>query len=202
MLATWSMRHLWIRMPFYGEDHYRAPALLALKALGPAATPISPGLKELLNSPKSMDTAAMAFSMIGPAVFPALEEACRTTNVTVRVEAAILIARMKTPPGIAYGYSYHKSPINGRPVLNVGWAVVFNTEEQTLQRVAAELQNPDPAIRLANLDALRTVAGPPSKSASSILVRLLVDGNANVVKAAQEALKQADAQDAGGPGLK
>jgi len=28
MLASWSARRRWIRLPFYGEDHYRAPARL------------------------------------------------------------------------------------------------------------------------------------------------------------------------------
>jgi len=191
-LAHLAARHRWIRFPIYGENHYSAPALMALKSLGAEAKPIFPELQKLLENPQTAETAALGFFLIGPAAIPALEGTCRSTNVILRAQAAILIARTKAMPGIAYGFAWHKSALNAKPVLNLGWAYMGNGEQSTLEMIVKELANNDPAIRLANMDALRAIANAPSNSASFGLVSLFTGVNADAVQTAKDTLNQVD----------
>jgi hypothetical protein len=191
-LARWSGRHRWIRLPVYGEDHYTGAALMALKASSSNATPILPALVSLLQDPKVEGNAELGLFLAGPAALTTLEKGCRSTNLIVRAQAAILMARIRTMPGIAYGFGWSKSPLNGKPVLYVGWAFLGNGEQQTLERIVEEVRNLDPGIRLANLDALRSIVGAPSNSPPGTVLGLFTGVNSDAVQTAKDTLNQLD----------
>jgi hypothetical protein len=190
MLSTFCSRHPWFKLPFYGEDHYSGPALMAFKALGSEAKSILPRLANLLESSRTSEKSAQAFFLVGPDSIPTLEEVCRNTNVAIRVRAAVLIAVMESNE-IGYSYGWDKA-MNGKPVLFVGWGYGARAE-RTISRLAEGLHSRDPAIRLANLDALRSIAGSVSNPVPSSLMTW-VEGVSEDVNAAREAVKQADAE--------
>ena len=159
---------------------------MALRALGPEAKPILPELTRLLQDSRTMDAAAKGFFFIGPASIPALEAAGHCSNITVRVETALMVAKLKSSLRNAFGYSLHKSPLTGRPVLSVGYASSIGGEQEMVDALAEGLNNPDPAIRRANAEA---VLAPV---ASSALIGLMDRANAQVRTAAREVLRQMD----------
>lgn len=187
-VARWCPRWVWLRSLVFGEDTRSAPALMAFRALGSEAKPALPGLKKLLEDSQTMDMAAQGFFFIGPGSIPTLEDACRCTNIMVRVKAALMVAKLKSSLRNMFGYSWHKSPLTGGPLLSVGDASSIEGEQEMIDALAEGLQNPDPAIRRANAEA---VLAPV---ASSTLVGLMDRANAQVRTAAREVLRQMDNQ--------
>lgn len=166
MVSRSASRHHWIKLPIYGENHYWAPALMALKALGSEATPVLPGLQKLLQDGRTTDDAAMGFFLIGPAAIPALEEACSNTNLAVRIKAATVIAKIKTRANVGVGYGWHKSPLNGKPVLYVGWAVLaLPSEKVATPALIGLLANTNRDVARAAGEALKEV--DPTEAAKS-----------------------------------
>jgi len=188
MFSRFCFRHPWIKLPFYGEDHSSGAALMALKALRSEARPILPELAKLLENSRTSEKASQAFFLVGPASIPTLEKVCRNTNVAIRVQAAVLIAVMESNE-IGYGYGWHRAPMNGKPVLSVAWGYGARAE-RTISRLVEGLHSRDPAIKQANLDALRSIAGSVSNPVPSSIV-IWVGGVNEDVNAAREALKQA-----------
>jgi hypothetical protein len=188
---SFCLRHPWIKLPLYGEDHSSGAALMALRALGSEASPILPELAKLLEDSRTAERAAQAFFLIGPASIPMLEEVCRNTNVATRVQAALLIAVMESKE-IGYAFGSHRAPMNGKPVLSVGWGF-GGRAERTISRLVEGLHSQDPTIRRANLDALRSIASAVSNPVPSSLMTW-VEGVSEDVNAAREAVKQADAE--------
>jgi hypothetical protein len=194
-LARWYARHRWFNLPFYGEDRFMAPAMMALRALGPEANPILPGLQNLMERNDALEQTARVFFFVGPTAIPTLERVCHNSNRAVRIQAAITIVEIKESRlgYLGWAFSWQKSPINGKPLLHLGWGYTPNTQEQAVRQLVEGLQNPDPAIRLANIEALQSIGAPTAKSAWAGLLDL---GGADpqVIKAAQEALRQVDPQ--------
>lgn len=168
MISRFCSRHPWYKLPFYCEDHYSGPALMAFKTLRSEASPILPELANLLENNRTTEKAAQAFFLVGPASIPTLEEVCRHTNVAIRVQAAVLIAVIESNE-IGYSYGWHNSPVNGKPVLLWGWGYGARAE-RTISRLAEGLHSRDPAIQLANLDALRSIASSASNALPSSIV--------------------------------
>jgi len=202
-LARWYSRHRWLNLPFYGEDRFVAPAMMALKTLGPEANPILPGLQTLMEKNDNLEQTAQALFFIGPTAIPTLERICRNTNQAVRIQAAITIVEIKESRlgYLGWAFSWQKSPINGKPLLHLGWGYTLNTQEQAVRQLVEGLQNSDPAIRLANIEALQSIGAPTAKRAWAGLLDL---GSADpqVIRAAQEALRQVDPQAAATAGVK
>lgn len=199
MFYTFCLRHPWIKPPVYGEDHSSGADLMAFRALRSEASPILPELAKLLEHSRTAEKAAQAFFLIGPASIPTLEEVCRTTNVATRVQAALLIAVMESNE-IGFGYGWHRAPMNGKPVLAVGWGFGARAE-RTISRLVEGLHSRHPAIHQANLDALRSIAGSVSNPVPSPLMTW-VEGASEDVNAAREAVKQADAEAGTKPGVR
>src|SRR5262249_24597645 len=154
-LTHWLSKQHVVKIPFYGENRFYAPSLMALKALGDEAKPFTPELAKLFENTETITGGEHAFIMIGAAGVPALEAACHNTNQLIRIEAALLIAKMKASPnGFPYwGYGCRTCPLNGKPLLFVGWAMTMD-DLATANAIIAGLENPDEAVRKANIDLL------------------------------------------------
>ena len=85
----------WLKLPPYRENRYFSPVLLALKTLGPDANPLVHELLKVFENPDTFKEGGLALFSIGPDSIPALEQACRNSNVLVRADAALFIAERK-----------------------------------------------------------------------------------------------------------
>jgi hypothetical protein len=174
---------------FYNADQNKAReirrfsrAMLALKALGSGAEPLIPEFQRLLEYQETRYKALMGLYCMGPVSIPALQEACRNTNAWVRANAALILNKMRAgrwaefPRDEGYGTGLRLG--YGSSSDDCGWMV-------------ENLESPDPAIRRANIDALRFF-GASYTNGVPALVKALEDGDGGVAHAASEALKAID----------
>jgi hypothetical protein len=201
MLAQVASKQLLLKLPFYGMDRCRSASIVALHALGPQATPLCPELLALTKEPKTSWFATMSLLAIGTNAIPYLEAACENTN-RAGADAVLMIAMMKTMPPPYFSWGWNKAPGNGKPVINLGYAV----SSEDVGEIAKMLEHPSPAVRRASADALRSYNGSVYtevlKSAVPLLIKTCRDTNDSVRISADITLKTIDPEAAAKAGIK
>jgi hypothetical protein len=200
-LVTLLSKQQLLKLPFYGVDRYRSASIVALHALGPQAAPLCPDLLELTRDPRASWYATMSLLAIGTNSVPFLEAACQNTNQT-GAEAVLMIAMIKTMPPPYFSWGSNKAPLNGKPVINLGYAV----SSEDVAEIAKTLEHPSPAVRRASADALRSynssVYAQVLKSAVPLLIKTCGDTNDAVRISAAATLKAIDPEAATKAGIK
>lgn len=190
-----------LNLPFYGTDRYRSASIVALHALGPQAVPIYPELLALTKNSRTSWWANMSLLAIGTNAIPFLELACQNTN-QARADAVLMIAMMKSMPPPYFSWGSIKDPVNGKPVIGLGYAV----GPETAREIANMLEHPSPAVRRASAEALsRYTASPYTevlKSAVPLLIKTCSDTNEAVRTSAAATLELIDPEAAAKAGIK
>jgi HEAT repeat protein len=190
-----------LKLPFYGVDRYRNASIVALYALGPQAAPLCPDLLELTRDPRAAWFANMSLLVIGTNSIPFLEAACQNTN-QAGAEAVLMIAMMKAGPPPYFSWGRDKAPLNGKPVIGLGYAVSL----ESVREIAKMLEHPSPAVRRASADALRRYNGSVYanvlKSAVPLLIKTCGDTNDAVRISAAATLKAIDPESATKSGIR
>ena len=195
----------WLKLPPYRENRYFSPALLALKTLGPDAGPLVPELLKVFENPDTLKEGGLALFSIGPASIPALEQACRNSNVLVRADAALFIAKLpRDYTGEYQGYycAWHKPRADVETRLYI--AKVVN--EYDIWKLTLMLKSSNAAVRRASADALAIYYHQSNnedpKSSVRMLVKTLNDPDQDARNSARLALKRIDAAAAEKAGVK
>jgi len=187
-LIVLASKQRFLRLPFYGTERYRSASIVALRALGPQASPLCPELLDLTKNPDAFWWANMSLLAIGTNSIPFLELACQNTN-RAGSEAVLMIAKLKTQPPPHFSWGSTKALLNGKPVLGLGYAV--SSEE--VAEIANMLEHPSPAVRRASADALARYTHPAYtnalKSAVPLLIKACGDTNDTVRTSAATTLK-------------
>jgi HEAT repeat protein len=143
----------------------------------------------------------MSLLAIGTNAIPFLELACENTNGAA-TDAVLMIAMMKAGPPPYFSWGWNKAPLNGKPIINLGYAV----SSEDVGEIAKMLQHPSPAVRRASADALRSYSGSvyaeALKSAVPLLIKTCGDTNDAVSVSATATLKAIDPQAAAKTGIK
>jgi hypothetical protein len=188
-----AAKERWLKLPLYGEDRYRWTSIMALSALGSNAAPIFPELLKIALQTNTFWLGMYSLLGIGPSAIPTLAMACRSTNADVRAYAVLMMCLMKTtgPPHFSWGYQ--NAPVNGKPMLTLGWAV----SDREIREMVNLLGDSDPAVHMASAEAIAKYNGPVyvavDKSAIPPLTQLLKnDPDPDVRRAAGETLKKID----------
>jgi HEAT repeat protein len=200
--ALAANQHL-LKPPLYGADPYRFTSIMALSALGSNAAPIFPELLEI-----SLQTNTYWFGMysllgIGPSAIPTLAKACHSANVEVRTSAILMICIMKNTGSPHFSWGYRNAPVNGKPMLILGWAVSDREQREMVNL----LEDSDPAVRKASAETIARFCAPVyaavDKSAIPPLTQLFKnDADPDVRRAAGETLKKIEAVAAANAGVK
>ncbi len=182
-----------VKLPFYGENPYREPSLMALHILGSEAAPLFPELLKLAENPLTSYEGTRALLAIGTTAIPALERVCRSTNFNVRVLALWQIASLRAVPRDHVWWDWKIAPANGRGIFVFGSGPdPYGLRNEML----ALLKSPAPAVRRASGDALATFTRPAARGEPaqvlSALREALNDTNSDVRCSAARALKQID----------
>ena len=179
--------------PPRSEPPLVAPALLALKALGPAAAPSIPRLLEVFEDASTRRVGGLALFSVGPAAIPAFEEACGSSDGPVRAEAATFLAML--PAGyndeqpyycIWYRFDQWSGP----------QAYVAKPPYRDLDIGLAGLakNHPNPNVRLASVEVLASRCEAVEQGQSRIALRALQkarnDPNLAVSNSAEAALRK------------
>ncbi|MHB8524364.1 MAG: HEAT repeat domain-containing protein [Limisphaerales bacterium] len=203
-----SERQHLVRFPTPRLNPYFAPALLALKALGPVAKPIIPDLLDLLEHPATTRKGGLALYSIGPASIPAFEKACASSNLTVRAEAASFLARL--PASYNNDQEFYCIWERFRTNSALEAYVAKPPVSEALANLAWMVRNhPMAAVRSASVEALlsdegawlHTFSGVRSDEQEPMVVRALrkalKDSDAGVRQAAAQALQSIGAAASG-----
>jgi len=195
----------WLKLPPYRENRYFSPALLALKTLGPDANPLVPELLKVFENPDTLKEGGLALFSIGPASIPALEQACRSSNVFVRADAALFIAKLpRDYTGEYQGYycAWHKL----RADLETRLYIAKVVNEYDIWELTLMLKSSNAAVRRASADALAIYyhqsTNEDPKSSVRMLVKTLNDPDQDVRNSARLALKKIDPAAAEKAGVK
>jgi hypothetical protein len=195
-------QHL-VKLPFYGKDPYRTTSILAFSALGSNAAPLFPELLQVSEDPSYNMWGQCALLAIGPAAIPTLAKVCQNTNEDVRAGAVGMIAMLKSLPSLNIGWGWSKAPVNGRPMLEISYAVGTDQEVRAMVKL---LEAPEAAVRRASADAIGHYTKPPhdqvAKSAVEPLIKAANDEDADVRLSAGRTLKLIDPIAAAKAGVK
>jgi hypothetical protein len=195
-------QHL-VKLPFYGKDPYRTTSILALSALGSNAVPLGPELLEVSEDPRYSMWGQCALLAVGPAAVPILAKVCQSTNEAVRTGAVLMIAMLESRPSPRIGWGWSKAPVNGRPMLEITYAV---GNDQQVRAMVKLLEAPEAAVRRASADAIGHYTKPPydqvAKSAVEPLIKAANDEDAEVRLSAGRTLKVLDPIAAAKAGVK
>jgi len=190
-----------LKLPFYGMNRYRSASIVALRALGSQAAPLCPELLQLTKDPGASWWASMSLLAIGTNSIPFLEMACQNTN-QAGADAILMLAFMKADAPPYFSWGSNKAPLNGKPVLSLGYAV----SPQAVSEIAKMLAHPSPAVRRASADALSRYTGTPYAEELKLAVPLLIkacgDTNEAVRTSAATTLKSIDPKAAAKAGIK
>ncbi len=190
-----------LKLPFYGMGRYRFASMAGLNALGPQAAPLCPELLALTKDPSASWYATMSLLAIGTSAIPFLEAACENTNQT-GAEAVLMIAMMKATPPPYFSWGRMKAPLNGKPILVLGYAV----SPEDVREITKMLEHPSPAVRRASAEALGRYRGSTytqvSKSAVPLLIKACRDTNEAVRISAAATLRLIDPEAAAEAGIK
>jgi HEAT repeat protein len=157
-------------------------ACLALKALGSSAAPAIPELKEVLE--RNGERGEWALLCIGGAASNALVESCSFTNETVRVRAALTLARVAGGrPRDAVGVSYGPSRHTGKPIVSLAQSI--NGDD--IANLISQLAHPEASVRRASAEALKRYSRQAG-SARRALSALLAAPEPEIAEAARDAL--------------
>ena len=195
----------WLKLPPYRENRYFSAALLALKTLGPDANPLVHELLKVFENPDTFKEGGLALFSIGPASIPALEQACRNSNVLVRADAALFIAKLpRDYTGEYQGYycAWHKP----RAELETRLYIAKVVNEYDIWELTLMLKSSNAAVRRASADALAIYYHQSNnedpKSSVRMLVKTLNDPDRDVRNSARLALKKIDRAAAEKAGVK
>jgi HEAT repeat protein len=155
-----------------GEPRLLAPAILAFKALGRTASPCIPQLQRMFEVVKTRRAAGLALFSIGPASAPAFEQACGSTDVAVRIEAASFLARVPSSYNADQDYyciwyrfdkwsplqAYVAKPPSPDLIVNLAWRSKNHSNSN---------------VRRACVEALASYYGTPQDAEPQIVVRAL-----------------------------
>ncbi len=172
---------------------YLSPSLMALKALGPTARPVIPQLLKMFEDSATSREGGLALFSIGPESILAFQEACTSTNSTVRTDAASFLALL--PLGYTgdqpYYCTWYKFRVNSRPQAYVARPPdsYFNVKLASLARNHSKAD-----VRRACVEALATYYGTPYGDHPEVVAlalrKALLDPDKRVRELATEALKR------------
>jgi len=195
-------QHL-LKLPSYGKEPYRTTSILALGALGSNAAPLSPELLQVSEIPDYYMWGQCSLLAIGPAAIPTLAKVCQNTNEAVRTGAVLMIAMLTSLPSLRIGWGWSKAPVNGRPMLEISYAVGENDQVRAMVKL---LEAPEAAVRRASADAIGHYTKLPydqvAKSAVEPLVKAANDADADLRYSAGRTLKVIDPIAAAKAGVK
>jgi HEAT repeat protein len=158
-------------------------ALLILRAKAANAIP---EISRMFNQRNMTGIAGLALFAIGGSSLPALVEACSHTNHSVRVEAAVVLCKLRGQRGYTITrtiYPVGSTNLVSRLYIEIG--------EVDIAALATNLSDPLPAVRRASAEALGWQRGI-AKPAVPGLLKALEDPDRDVRNAAAEALKSID----------
>ena len=190
-----------LKLPFYGAERYGSASIVALNALGPEASPLCPELLALTKDSGKWWFANLSLLAIGTNAIPYLEAACENAK-PAGTDAVLMMAMMKRAPPPHFSWGQFKAPLNGKPILILGYAV----SAEDVGEIAKTLQHPSPAVRRASAEALGLHTGSTYtevlKSAVPLLVNACSDTNEAVRASAGATLKLIDPEAAAKAGIK
>ncbi|HTA29647.1 MAG TPA: HEAT repeat domain-containing protein [Candidatus Cybelea sp.] len=189
----------WVKLPVHEPDSYRLPSIMAPSALGSNAAPIFPNLLRFSENASNCAWGASALLAIGPSSIPTLAKLCQSENEAVRSEAALTIATLKA--GHGFFWAWQNAPMSSGGVVLILPSATFNVVAELLELLA----NPDPAVRRASADAIRSYGSPFDQIADwavKPLVKALKDPDAAVRLSAGQALTAIDPIAAAKAGVK
>ena len=188
-----------LKLPFYGADPYRSTSILALSALGSQAATLCPELSRVAQNPDTSWWGMLSLLAIGTNSMPYLVAVCQNTNLQTRTHAVLMMSMVANMPRPGFSWGWMKAPVNGRPLLMLGWAVTG----ADVRGMAALLDHPDAAVRRAAAEALGRF-GPPYtnelNSAVPALMKAMKDADPEMRVAARETLKKIDPKAAANAG--
>lgn len=140
-------RRLSPRSTLYG------PTCLAFRALGTDAAPIVAQLGQLLLQPEHTASAKLALCAIGPSAAPAFERGCDSTNMSIRTESALYLAKVQL----------HKKDFwtswNTSPYGHLQFTLSTGLTYEDLEALVKQLKYPNAAVRRASEEALMLQKG-------------------------------------------
>ena len=191
-----------VKLPFYGEEAYQWPSMLALHALGSQALPLLPELLPVAQDPRSCWGGVMSLLAIGTNSIPTLERACQSTDNIARTYAVLGIAILRTMRPPAIECVWLKAQLNGKPLLHLSPGGTGDDAGEIVKL----LEHSDPAVRRASANYLALchwgLHADVIRSAIPRLTKALNDEDQRVRKAAGDALKSIDPQAAAKAGIK
>ena len=167
------------------------------------AAPVFPELLEISLQTNTYWLGMYSLLGIGPSAIPTLAKACQSTNFEVRTQAILMMCIMKTTGSPHFSWGYRNAPVNGKPMLTLGWAA----GDREVGEMVNLLEHSDPAVRKASVETIARFVGPVNaavdKSAIPPLTQLLKnDPDPDVRQAAGETLKKIDPVAAANAGVK
>ena len=186
-----------ISLPFSPGYPYSSASVLALYALGGRAAPIFPDLLRLSENPDTCYVGGMCLLATGTNGLPTLAIVCRSTNVVVRVQAALMIALMRSMGSPWFSWGWDNTPPFKRRTFTIGYAV----GDQPCREFIRMLDDSDPAIRRAGADAINVYVRASSATAKDAIQPLAAatkDADPEVRQSAKDALIKLDPGDKAG----
>jgi hypothetical protein len=150
-IFAFAQRFDFLARRFPPRSSLYGPTCLAFRALGTNAAPIVAQLGELLLQSEHTDSAKLALSAIGLSAAPAFERGCASTNMNVRIESALYLARVHGTKN--FWTSWSRGRYGGPQfTLHTG------PTHEDLKTLAAQLDHPNPAVRRASTEVLEKKA--------------------------------------------
>ena len=194
-----------VKLPFYGEEAYQSPSILALDALGSQALPLLPELSSVAQDPQTCWWGMISLLAIGTNSIPSLERACQSIDIQVRTNAVLTIAMLgaRPTPHRRLPWGWHNAPLNGKRLLGLSRMVTW----MDVAGIVTLLEHSDPAVRRASAEALAPYTRPHLYAgiaawAIPSLTKALKDEEQGFSKAAGETLKLLDPVAAAKAGVK
>ena len=171
---------LGVTMPLGFSEDRRGPALAALMALGPKASPIIPKLVEGFEQEPARMLFPLVFIRTGTEV--AFISLCESTNHRIRTAAAEGLARVQN--GIGYG-DQKKS---GTYTTNALFTMYLTLGDSTVDWVAQNLAHSNVWVRRASAEYLGEHPGITSRALPDLKMVLEDDESPLVREAAERAI--------------
>ena len=126
-----------------------SPTCLAFRALGTNAVPIVAQLEQLLLQPEHNASAKLALYAIGISAAPAFERGSESTNLSVRTESALYLAKVHLDTNRFWASGWNTNT-HGR----LQFTLSTGTTYKDLETLARQLKHAKPAVRRASAEAL------------------------------------------------
>ena len=163
-----------INIPFQLAVERRRSACQAFLILGSKAKAAIPNVSNMLEDKELYLDAEQALFVIGKESIPELTKACANTNCTLRIQAAIVLAKLRRGAARTYSPSHNDA------------LTIYGDDVNAL---VSNLKDPLPSVRLATIEALGSMPSASPQLVVPALLKSLNDADRAVRVAATQAVE-------------